>query len=191
MYRQSIGLFYNRAYLLMFKKIACSFAWVYRTFSKLLWSHDLSIVRIIGRYCYTPFQSNIQFTLILLLLLILDNDVHQNPGSHISELSIFHLNARIVRNKIEYIENIASEASIISITESHLDGIVSDHDIYIEGFSEHLFRKDRNCFCGGVLVYTSQDICVKQRQDLNFTSGEIIWYEILIPNFKLLICTVY
>ena len=124
MYRQSIGLFYIRAYLLMFKKYHMLFRLGIPNFSKLLWSHVLSIVRIIGRHCYTPFQSNIQFTLILLLLLILDNDVHQNPGSHISELSIFHLNARSVRNKIDYIENIASEASIISITKGHLDGTI-------------------------------------------------------------------
>jgi hypothetical protein len=32
---------------------------------------------------------------------------------------------------------------------------------------------------------------VKHRYDLNFASGEIIWYEVIIPNFKILICTVY
>ena len=46
-------------------------------------------------------------------------------------------------------------------------------------------------FWGGVFEYTSQDICVKHRYDLNFASGEIIWYEVIIPNFKILICTVY
>ncbi|CAC5424809.1 unnamed protein product [Mytilus coruscus] len=34
-------------------------------------------------------------------------------------------------------------------------------------------------------------ICVKRRQDLEFGSGELIWFEVLIPNFKLLICAVY
>jgi hypothetical protein len=43
-----------------------------------------------------------------------------------------------------------------------------------DGFSDQILRKDRNCFGGGVLVYTSQDICVKPRYDLNFASGEII-----------------
>jgi hypothetical protein len=32
---------------------------------------------------------------------------------------------------------------------------------------------------------------VKHRYDLNFASGEIIWYKVIIPNFKILICTVY
>ena len=32
---------------------------------------------------------------------------------------------------------------------------------------------------------------MKPRYDLNFASGEIIWYEVIITNFKILICTVY
>ena len=44
---------------------------------------------------------------------------------------------------------------------------------------------------GGVLVYTSQDICVKERHDLNCDGVEILWIEVLIPNFKLLVCVVY
>jgi hypothetical protein len=32
---------------------------------------------------------------------------------------------------------------------------------------------------------------VKSRYDLNFASGEINWYEVILPNFKMLICTVY
>jgi hypothetical protein len=44
--------------------------------------------------------------------------------------------------------------------------LVIDNDILIDGFSDQILRKDRNCFGGGVLVYTSQDICVKPRQIL-------------------------
>jgi hypothetical protein len=79
--------------------------------------------------CHFPFSTNIQFTLILLLLLILDNDIHQNPGPEEYEFSVFHLNARSVRNKLSYLEDIASESSIICVTESHLDGNILDTDI--------------------------------------------------------------
>ncbi|CAC5398475.1 unnamed protein product [Mytilus coruscus] len=126
-----------------------------------------------------------------MLLLVLDNDVHPNPGPREFELSIFHLNARSVRNKISYIEDIASESSIICLTESHLDNNFSNSDIVIDGFSSDTFRKDRSCFGGGVLVHASQDICVNRRQDLEFGSDELIWFEVLIPNFQLLICAVY
>ena len=51
--------------------------------------------------------------------------------------------------------------------------------------------KDRNCFGGGVLVYTSRDICVKERRDLSFEEGELIWFELVIPNSKMLACAVY
>ena len=126
--------------------------------------------RFIARNCYSPFTINIQFTLFLLLLLVLGNDVHPNPGPQDYELSIFHLSARSVRNKLSYVEDIASESSIIYVTESHLDTNIIDNDILIDGFSDMLpfqiLRKDRNCVGGGVLVYTSQDICVKPRYDL-------------------------
>jgi hypothetical protein len=80
----------------------------------------LSLVSLISNFsrfiackCYSPFTINIQFTLFLLLLLVLGNDVHPNPGPYDYELSIFHLNARSVRNKLSYVEDIASESSII------------------------------------------------------------------------------
>ena len=81
---------------------------------------------------------------------------------------------------IYYLEDIASESSIICATESHLDGNILDIDIGIDGFSDKIFRKDRNSFGGGVLVYTSQGICVKERQDLNCDGVEMLWIEVLI-----------
>ena len=92
---------------------------------------------------------------------------------------------------MSYLEDIASEWSIICVTERHLDGIILDTDIRIDGFSDKIFRKDRNSFGGGVLVYTSQGICVKERHDLNYDGVEMLWIEVLIPNFKLLVCVVY
>ena len=133
-----------------------------------------NFTRMIAQTCHFPFSTNIQFTLILLLLLIFDNDIHQNPGPHEYEFSVFHLNARSVRNKLSYLEDIASASSIICVTESHLDGNILDNDITIDGFSDKIFRKDGNSFGGGVLVYTSQGICVKERHDLNCDGVEMV-----------------
>jgi hypothetical protein len=58
------------------------------------------------------------------------------------------------------------------MTISKLDTRIGS--ILIDGFSDQILRKDRNCFGGGVLVYTSQDICVKPRYDLNFASGVVV-----------------
>jgi hypothetical protein len=32
---------------------------------------------------------------------------------------------------------------------------------------------------------------VKERHDLNYDGVEMLWIEVLIPNFKLLVCVVY
>jgi hypothetical protein len=81
------------------------------------------------------------YTFILLILLDLDNDVHPNPGPREHEFSVFHVNARSVRNKIFYIEDISSESSVICITENHFDNNVSNSDMIID--SCDIFRKDR------------------------------------------------
>ena len=80
------------------------------------------------------------------MLLVLDNDVHPNPGPREHEFSVFHVNARSVRNNIFYIEDIASESSVICITESHLDNNVSNSEMVTDGFSCDILRKDRSCF---------------------------------------------
>ena len=165
-HRMSIGMFYARAYSSLLKRYSIFFRFGIIDFLSLV-SLISNFSRFIACKCYSPFTINIQFTLFLLLLLVLGNDVHPNPGPQDYELSIFHLNARSVRNKLSYVEDIASESSIICVTESHLDTNIIDNDILIDGFFDQILRKDRNCFGGGVLVYTSQDICVKPRYDLN------------------------
>jgi len=77
-----------------------------------------NFIRILAQTCHFPFSTNIQFTLILLLLLILDNDIHQNPGPHEYEFSVFHLNARSVRNKLSYLEDIAKLKKIARAKKS-------------------------------------------------------------------------
>jgi hypothetical protein len=104
---------------------------------------------------------------------------------------MFHLNARSVGNELSYVEYMPSEFSIICVTENHLDTNIVENDIIIDGFSDKILRKDINCFGGGVPVCTPHDICVKIRYSLNFVSGEIIWNEVILPNFKILICTFY
>ena len=190
LYRLSIGIFYGRAYTSLFKKFKVVFCFsTWSLFFTLRFM--LGYIRIFMNYCHLSITSNIHFLFILLILLILDNDVHQNPGPQEHELSVFHLNARSVRNKLAYLEDIASEFSIVCITESHLDNTVTDSDIFIDGFSDSILRKDRNCFGGGVLVYSSQGIYINERKDLSFENGELIWFEVIIPNLKLLICVVY
>ncbi|CAC5380557.1 unnamed protein product [Mytilus coruscus] len=127
----------------------------------------------------------------MLLLILLCNDVAENPGPYENEISIFHLNARSVRTKLEYIETLALGSSIVCITESHLDENIFSHDIHIDGYHQELYRNDRNCFGGGVLVYISEILKTKKRFDLEFENGELAWLEIDFPQHKILLCAVY
>ena len=156
--RMSIGMFYARAYPSFLKEYSIFFRFGIIDFLSLV-SFISNVSRFIAHNCYSPFTISIQFTIYLLLLLVLGNDVHPSAGPHDYELSIVHLNARSVRNKLSYVEDIASESSIICVTESHLDTNIVDNDIIIDGFSDQILMKDRNCF-GEVFSNTHHRIFV-------------------------------
>ena len=123
---------------------------------------------------------------------MLSNDVAENPGpdNKVSDLTVFHWNARRLRNKIEYLETICIGSNIVCITESHLDDKVSTQDILIPGYLEP-FRNDRNCFGGGVLIYIADYLHASRRYDLEFNNRELIWIAVSFPGYKILVCMVY
>jgi hypothetical protein len=51
--------------------------------------------------------------MILWILILLDNDIAENPGPFSDEISIFHVNARSVRKKLDYIEYVGFDSSLI------------------------------------------------------------------------------
>jgi hypothetical protein len=85
--RMSIGMFYARAYSSLLKRYSIFFRFGIIDFLSLV-SFISNFSRFIARNCYSPFTINIQFTLFLLLLLVLGNDVHPNPGPQDYELFI-------------------------------------------------------------------------------------------------------
>ena len=191
-YRSSIGHFYCKTHSLFVKKVSL----------KLYDYTFINLLFIFIVYCQSFCNSSYNFykqtfltkpasLLVILMLILLSNDVKQNPGPPVdAELSIFHLNSRSMRQKVDYIESICNEADIICLTETHLDENIKNQEIYIEGYCEMPFRKDRNSSGGGVIVYTNNNLNVKSRPDLDF-DGEVIWLEIDMPRCKLLLCTVY
>ena len=108
------------------------------------------------------------------MLILLGNDISENSGPFDNEISIFYLNIRSIRHKLDYVEALALGSSIVCITESHLDDTVLSRDIQIQGYYENILRKDRNCFGGGVLAYISETLKVKRREDLEFENSEMI-----------------
>ena len=58
------------------------------------------VVHIVMNYMLKSFYTNLSFTMILLILILLDNDIAENPGPFSDEISIFHVNARSVRKSL-------------------------------------------------------------------------------------------
>ena len=138
------------------------------------------------------FVNNDDFMLYRIVLLLLCMDVHVNPGptEHNDALTIFHLNTRSIRNKLESILDVCDEYDILCFTETHLNDNVPTSDLKINGFNK-MFRKDRSCHGGGILVYTADHIVTTRRIDLESPTVETLWLEVTLQCSPLLICGAY
>lgn len=127
--------------------------------------------------CLTQYSVFIGYYFqILFMLLILSGDVETNPGPNTGTqytLDIFHLNIRSIRNKIDSLLSLVTDFDVLCFTESHLDSCITDQNLLIDGFNT-IYRKDRNSFGGGIIIYVSNSLRVKRRTDLEPTNIECI-----------------
>jgi hypothetical protein len=56
---------------------------------------------------------------------LLGNDIPENPGPFDNEISIFHLNIRSIRHKLDYVEALALGSSIVGFQEYHFPIILT------------------------------------------------------------------
>ena len=61
-------------------------------------------------------------------------DVERNPGPS-SDISIFKWNSHSIRNKTEYMMDIADECNILCLAETYLDNNIHTQDILLDNFS--------------------------------------------------------
>ncbi|PJE77993.1 hypothetical protein CI610_03077 [invertebrate metagenome] len=190
-HRVAIGNFYAKAYRYMIFRLRSVFFHfkIFVFLTNVLKSTIAVCVNLLKNYRKT-YMSNNYFLLILILLLLQHMDIESNPGPVEGELSVFHLNIRSVRNKLEYIENIAGEYDVICLTETHLDVEVPSSELLLDGF-HHPFRLDRNFAGGGILVYVNEVLKVSRIVDLERPDTEILWLQIYLPEKSILIGTVY
>lgn len=142
-------------------------------------------------YIVFPFYfCNAKFSVILLLLLLVFMDIESNPGPNSGELSVFHLNVRSIRNKLDYIEDIAGEYDVLCLSESHLDDQVHTDDLLLQGFHSP-FRLDRNFAGGGVIIYVNNLLKVDRLPNLEHPGDEAIWLKVTLHNIDFIICTIY
>ena len=72
-----------------------------------------------------------------------------------------HLNINSVRNEFESIKPIISpNYDIFLVSETKLDESFPNNQFFISVY--RMFRQDRNCFGGGLCIYTKENISFKQ-----------------------------
>ena len=144
-----IGLFHNHSIITSCVGIRIDLVLI------LNWFYN--ITRLLKRCCvcldillHINFCNNF-FTIILFLLLLSAGDVERNPGPDQTthDLSIFQLNTRSIRNKLDFIKDNFMDSNILRFTETHLDINIQTDFLHIPNYSEP-YRKDRNCHGGGI-----------------------------------------
>ena len=148
-------------------------------------------VKVKGLTYLTIFE----FFVIMSLVLLQCGDIEINPGPDDDNLdtsgmstfsddhdirkkfSVVHYNIQSLNNKLELITNELQNFDVIGLTETWLDGRVSDNDISMNGYT--LYRHDRRGNNhGGICVYAKSTIYSKRRTDLELLDLECIWLEL-------------
>lgn len=122
------------------------------------------------------------FFQVIFMLLFLSEDIETNPGPCPGTkytINIFHLNIRSIRNTLYIRQNtkLVTDFDVLCFTESHLNSSILDQNLCIDGFKT-IFRKVRNIFGRGIIIYVSNSLRVIRRTDLEPTNMECTWIEI-------------
>ena len=108
------------------------------------------------------------------------------------DLVVGHLNVRSIMNKHDELRVLMENrggALVLGLSETWLDGSISDVELDVSGFNLH--RKDRNRRGGGVLVYVSNNVKAVRRVDLEDVRIEALWIEVKLDKRQILVCNVY
>ena len=131
----------------------------------------------------------------IIMLILLSGDIQLNPGpthrqTNSNKISIIHLNANRIKNKIDQIELQTKDIDIITVSETWLTPDINDDTITLKGFHKPI-RKDREGEGGGVAIYVKDNLILKPRPDLNLQNLEAVWVETKIDNDKLIVGSFY
>ena len=127
----------------------------------------------------------------IILALLLSGDIELNPGpSPGKALSVSHINAQSMLNKLDLIAVELGCYDIITVSETWLDKSIPNSLITIPGYQEPI-RLDRNRQGGGVAMYFKLNIPFTERSDLTIPNVEALWAEISLCNKKVLIGCFY
>ena len=135
---------------------------------------------------------------LLYLLILLCGDVHPNPGPNCeySDISICHTNIRSLKSKDKMMHincDLANKYDVIALSETWLSKNDASDNYLISGYQGPI-RRDRDfgqLGYGGVLLWVSNNIACRRRQDLELPDVEALWVELRMFNKTVLLCVIY
>lgn len=186
-YRAAIGSFYfscrclSKTATFLFK-----FSKMYSIFKSCVITITNAAIRIRDNAVLINFY--LQFFIFILMI---SGDIEVNPGPMTDNvLDIIHLNIRSIRHKIAHLNTLVHDFDILCFTETHLDDTVSNDSLSLDGF-DTIYRKDRNCYGGGVMIYVSNIIQVHRRSEYEPVGIECLWIEIVNHTCNFFLCCIY
>ena len=112
------------------------------------------------------------------------NDMDISCITNRKGLKILHLNINGLLHKLDYVKMLADKIKfdVLSSNQTKLDGSIGDKDIEIPGYTT--YRKDRNKYGGGVLLYIVDSIESYPITELQHTEFEVVWTKICFKRTK-------
>ena len=107
-------------------------------------------------------------------------------------LNIGHLNINGIRSKIDFLRIFLRKHKfdILCLNETKVDSTVSDSAISVPGYN--IFRQDRTCHGGGVMILAADHLTTKKLSHVSKKSNETLWLEVKRKNCKsVYVCSVY
>ena len=119
------------------------------------------------------------------------NFLHQQRLKYAKNLIIGDLNINSIRNKfLDFKELVLSDTGICLIWETKLDDSFLDQQFHVNGYK--MFRKIRNKFRGGLILFVKENIPCKVLNTFRFSEEcEIISIDFSISNKKWLLLGIY
>ena len=103
--------------------------------------------------------------------------IKQQRIKHAKKTIICHLNVNSIRNKFDTLDKIVKVFDIFLISESKLENTFPINQFSIRGYK--VFRRDRNRFGGGLILYVNENIPCKPLTDHSlFSDLELMAFEL-------------
>ena len=112
---------------------------------------------------------------------------HQNES--LKNLPILYTNCRSLLPKLDSLraEALSSRPHVIALTETWIDSSISNHEIFIPGYSS--IRRDRSRHGGGILLYITESITINST-NTNETS-ELLFVDLRLKHCSIMIGLFY